>query len=64
MTGILELLLLLKLGGEIGFLATWRNRRLAAKVKAGGKGVRIDGSGTTEDSIEVFHLRPGHVPPG
>jgi hypothetical protein len=32
MTGILELLLLLKLGGEIGFLATWRNRRLAAKV--------------------------------
>jgi hypothetical protein len=32
MTGILELLLLLKLGGEIGFLVTWRNRLLARKV--------------------------------
>ncbi len=32
-------------------------------LKAGGKGVRIDDSGTTEDSIEVFHLRAGHVPP-
>jgi hypothetical protein len=32
LTGILELLLLLKLGGEIGFLVTWRNRRLATKV--------------------------------
>jgi hypothetical protein len=28
----LELLLLLKLGSEIGLLATWRNRRLASKV--------------------------------
>jgi len=32
LTGILELLLLLKLGGEIGFLVTWRNRILATKV--------------------------------
>ena len=32
MTGILELFLLLKLGSEIGFLVTWRNRRLASKV--------------------------------
>jgi hypothetical protein len=32
MTGILELLLLLKLGSEIGLLVTWRNRLLARKV--------------------------------
>jgi len=32
LTGILELFLLLKLGSEIGFLVTWRNRRLASKV--------------------------------
>ena len=32
MTGILELVLLLKLGSEIGFLVAWRNRSLATKV--------------------------------
>ena len=32
MTVILELLLLLKLGSEIGFLVAWRNRSLATKV--------------------------------
>ena len=32
MTGILGLFLLLKLGSEIGFIVTWRNRRLATKV--------------------------------
>ena len=32
MTGILELFLLLKLGGGIGFFVTWRNRLLATKI--------------------------------
>ena len=32
MTGILELVLLLKLGSGIGFFVTWRNRLLASKV--------------------------------
>ena len=32
MTGILELLILLKLGSGIGFFFTWRNRVLASKL--------------------------------
>ena len=32
MTGILELLILLKVGSGIGFFVTWRNRVLASKL--------------------------------